>query len=55
MNAILKEYIPSLQLGLYDDYEDKIDEMMAACKDAGFDKIEEEIFAQYEAWYNSMN
>ncbi|MBQ6550396.1 MAG: ABC transporter substrate-binding protein [Lachnospiraceae bacterium] len=55
VNAILKEYIPSLQLGLYDDYEAKIDEMMAACKDAGFDKIEEEIFSQYEAWYNSMN
>ena len=55
VNAILKEYIPSLQLGLFDDYEAKIDEMKAACKDAGFDKIEEEIFSQYEAWYNSMN
>ncbi len=55
VNAILKEYIPSLQLGLFDDYEAKIDEMMTACKDAGFDKIEEEIFSQYEAWYNSMN
>ena len=51
-NEILKEYIPSLQLGLFDDYEAKIDEMMAALDKAGFQKLQDEIFSQYEAWYN---
>lgn len=54
VNAILKEYIPSLQLGLMDDFEAAIDEMLASCNAAGLEKIEAEIQAQYEAWYENM-
>ena len=53
-NEILKEYVPSLQLGLFDDYEAKIDEMMAALNRAGFEKLENEILTQYEAYYNTV-
>ena len=53
-NEILKEYIPSLQLGLFDDYEEKIDEMLAALDKAGFQKLNDEIMTQYEAWYNTV-
>ena len=51
-NTILQEYIPSLQLGLFDDYEAKIDQMMAELDKAGFQKVDQEIRSQYEAWYN---
>ena len=53
-NTIIQEYIPSMQLGLFDDYEDKIDQMMAELEKAGFQKVEDEIKRQYDAWYESM-
>ena len=54
VDTILGEYIPSLQLGLFDDPDAKIAEMLEACNAAGLDKIDEEFRTQYEAWYESM-
>ena len=54
VDSIFSEYIPSLQLGLFDDPEAKIQEMLDAANAAGLDKIKEEFKTQYEAWYASM-
>ena len=51
---ILEEYVPSLELGLFDDIEGTIAQMMDDLDKAGFQKVEDEIKRQYEAWYNSM-
>ena len=51
-DEILGEYVPSLTLGLFDDYNAKIDEMIAQLDKAGFQDLQDEILRQYEAWYN---
>ncbi len=55
VDAVFKEYIPSLQLGLYDDPAAKIAEMMDAAKAVGLETVQEEMLKQYTAWYESMN
>ena len=55
VDAVFSEYIPSLQLGLFDDPDAVIAEMMDQAKAAGFDAIEAEFQAQYEAWYEAMS
>ncbi len=54
-DAVFKEYIPSLQLGLYDDPEAKIAEMMTAARAVGLDTVLEEIIRQYTEWAAAMN
>ena len=54
VDSIFSEYIPSLQLGLFDDPEATIDSMLAEANAAGLDKIKEEFKTQYEAWYATM-
>ena len=55
VDAIFAEYIPSLELGLFDDPDAKIAEMMEQAEAAGFSIVEEEFKAQYEAWYAAMS
>lgn len=50
VDSIVKDYYPSLELGLVDDVDASIDEMQQKCEDAGLDKITEELKTQYTAW-----
>ena len=50
VDSIVKDYYPSLELGLVDDVDASIDEMEKKCKDAGLDQITEELKSQYTAW-----
>ena len=50
VDSIVKDYYPSLELGLVDDVDASIDEMQKKCEDAGLDKITEELKKQYSAW-----
>lgn len=54
VNAILDEYIPSLQLGLFENPSDVINQMLSDIESAGYSAVEEEFMNQYTAWYESM-
>ena len=54
VDAVFKEYIPSLQLGLFDDPDAMIEEMMNQARAAGLDTVLEEYERQYREWYESM-
>ena len=47
---ITGDYTSALQLGLVDDVDAEIDEMIQRCNDAGLDIIKEELQKQFEAW-----
>lgn len=51
VNAVLNDYVPMLELGLVDDVDATLDEMIKKCYDAGLQNIYDEFFTQYEAWY----
>lgn len=51
VGAVLNDYVPMLELGLVDDVDKTLDEMIQACYDAGLQNIYDEFFAQYDAWY----
>lgn len=50
VNLILTDYVPMLQLGLVDDVDATIDNMLQQCYDAGLQNIYDEFYAQYDAW-----
>ena len=50
MKTIIGDYTASLQLGLVEDVDGQIEEMLQRCNDAGLDKIKAELQKQYEAW-----
>lgn len=51
VNAVLNDYVPMIELGLVDDVDATLDEMIQKCYDAGLQSVYDEFFAQYEAWY----
>ncbi len=51
VQAVLQEYVPILELGLVDDVDATLDEMIQKCYDSGLQQIYDEFFAQYDAWY----
>ena len=51
VDTILQDYVPMLELGLVDDVDKTIDEMIKKCYDAGLQNVYDEFYAQYEAWY----
>ena len=51
VNVILQDYVPMLELGLADDVDATIEEMMQKCYDAGLQNVYDEFYTQYEAWY----
>lgn len=51
VNTVLNDYIPMLELGLVEDVDANLDEMIQKCYDAGLQKVYDEFFAQYDAWY----
>ena len=40
-----------LELGLVDDVDATLDEMIQKCYDSGLQTVKDEFNAQYEAWY----
>lgn len=51
VDAILQDYVPMLELGLVDDVDATLDEMIKKCYDAGLQNVYDEFYAQYDAWY----
>lgn len=51
VNSVLNDYVPMLELGLVDDVDATLDEMIANCYDAGLQKVYDEFYKQYDAWY----
>lgn len=51
VDTVLQDYVPMLELGLVDDVDKTIDEMIKKCYDAGLQNVYDEFYAQYEAWY----
>ncbi len=47
---ILNDYVPSLQLGLTEDIDSALEEMMGKLEAAGLQKYMDEFAVQYEAW-----
>lgn len=50
VNTVLDDYVAPLELGLVDDPEASIAEMMQKCNDAGLQDIITEFNTQYDAW-----
>ena len=50
VNTVLTDYVPMLELGLVDDVDQTLDEMIQKCYDAGLQNIYDEFYAQYDAW-----
>ena len=47
---ITGDYTNALALGLVDDVDSEIDDMIQRCNDAGLDVVKEEVKKQFEAW-----
>ena len=50
VTAVLTDYVPMLELGLVDDVDATLDEMIQKCYDAGLQQAYDEFYSQYDAW-----
>lgn len=50
VKTVLMDYVPMLELGLVDDVDATVDELIQKCYDAGLQTVKDEFDAQYEAW-----
>ncbi len=50
VSAVLNDYVPMLELGLVDDVDSTIDEMIKACYDSGLQNVLDEFSTQYDVW-----
>ena len=50
VTAVLTDYVPMLELGLVDDVDATLDEMIQKCYDAGLQQVYDEFYSQYDAW-----
>lgn len=50
VTTVLTDYVPMLELGLVDDVDATLDEMIQKCYDSGLQQVYDEFRAQYEAW-----
>lgn len=50
VTAVLTDYVPMLELGLVDDVDSALDEMIQKCYDSGLKEIYDEFYTQYDAW-----
>ena len=48
--SILNDYVPMLELGLVDDVDKTMDEMIQKCYDAGLQNVMDEFTSQYNTW-----
>lgn len=51
VKVVLNDYVPMLELGLVDDVDKTLDEMIQKCYDSGLQEVKDEFNKQYEAWY----
>ncbi len=51
VKVVLNDYVPMLELGLVDDVDKTLDEMIQKCYDSGLQTVKDEFNKQYEAWY----
>ncbi len=51
VKVVLNDYVPMLELGLVDDVDKTLDEMIQKCYDSGLQEVKDEFTKQYEAWY----
>ncbi len=49
--TVLTDYVPMLELGLVDDVDATLDEMLQKCNDSGLQEVLDEFYRQYEEWY----
>ncbi|MBR6004003.1 MAG: ABC transporter substrate-binding protein, partial [Lachnospiraceae bacterium] len=54
VKSIIAEYIYMLQLGLVDDPDASIDEMLERCNKAGLEKVTTELIEQYKEWLKTQ-
>lgn len=50
VKAVLNDYVPMLELGLVDDVDATLDEMIKKCYDSGLQTVKDEFSSQYNAW-----
>ncbi len=50
VSAVLNDYVPMLELGLVDDVDTTIDQMVKECYDCGLQTVLDEFNTQYDAW-----
>lgn len=50
VKTVLMDYVPMLELGLVDDVDATVDELIQKCYDAGLQTVKDEFDTQYEAW-----
>ena len=48
--SVLGDYVPMLELGLVEDVDSTLDEMLQKCEDSGLQNIYDEFYSQYDAW-----
>ena len=51
VKVVLNDYVPMLELGLVDDVDATLDEMLQKCEESGLQTVKDEFKSQYEAWY----
>ncbi len=51
VNTVLTSYVPMLQLGLVDDVDKTLDQMLEECYASGLQTVLDEFKSQYDAWY----
>ena len=54
INAVIDEYLGMLELGMVDDVDATIDEMMSRIEASGLDIVWEEFKKQYNTWLDSL-
>ena len=50
VKVVLNDYVPMLELGLVDDVDATLDEMLKKCEESGLQTVKDEFKSQYEAW-----
>lgn len=50
VTSVLEDYVPMIELGLVDDPDATIDEMLQKCYDSGLQTVKDELYEQYNAW-----
>ena len=53
VNTVLNSYVPMLELGLVEDVDTTLDKMIKECYDSGLQKVLDEFYSQYDAWYKT--
>ncbi|MCR4586862.1 MAG: ABC transporter substrate-binding protein [Lachnospiraceae bacterium] len=51
VNTVLTSYVPMLELGLVDDVDATLDQMLEECYASGLQTVLDEFKSQYDAWY----